>query len=242
MTRRLNRTLISDLQPHNLLATLESLIGGSSTLQVLNQLLHQTRPGGPESLPLDVPAGALLHMESHLIPQRGGRGHLSAVRVERARGNDPRREERDFNPLGTIQRWSEEGKILYGKYASDRLSKLADHVVLRMLPASLKVAQEAKEAREKEAAKLAAAEAEAETKAQAVKKEDDDATAASVTEIPAPAPEPPAPVHTDTDEEMGDEPTIEPTTEPQQTANETPSVVPEATNEEPSISTSTPPP
>ena len=242
MTRRLNRTLISDLQPHNLLATLESLIGGSSTLQVLNQLLHQTRPGGPESLPLDVPAGALLHMESHLIPQRGGRGHLSAVRVERARGNDPRREERDFNPLGTIQRWSEEGKILYGKHASDRLSKLADHVVLRMLPASLQAAKEAKEAREKEAAKLAAAEAEveaeAETKAQAVKKEDDEAAAAApVTEIPAPAPEPPAPVHTDTDEEMVDEPA----TEPQQTANETPGVVPEATNEEPPISTPTAP-
>jgi hypothetical protein len=28
VTRRLNRTSISDLQPHNLLATLESLIGG----------------------------------------------------------------------------------------------------------------------------------------------------------------------------------------------------------------------
>ena len=237
MTRRLNRTLISDLQPHNLLATLESLIGGSSTIQVLNQLLHQTRPGGPESLQLDVPAGALLHMESHLIAQRGGRGHLSAVRVERARGTDPRREERDFNPLGTIQRWSEEGKILYGKHASDRLVKLADHVVLKMLPASL---QAAKEAREKEVAKLAEAEAEAEAKAQATKKEGEEAAAAaaSVTETPAPAPELPAPAHTDADEEMADEPT----TEPQQTTNEATDVAPDAPNEEPSVSTPTAPP
>ena len=237
MTRRLNRTLISDLQPHNLLATLESLIGGSSTIQVLNQLLHQTRPGGPESLQLDVPAGALLHMESHLIAQRGGRGHLSAVRVERARGTDPRREERDFNPLGTIQRWSEEGKILYGKHASDRLVKLADHVVLKMLPASL---QAAKEAREKEVAKLAEAEAEAEAKAQATKKEEEEAAAAaaSVTETPAPAPELPAPAHTDADEEMADEPA----TEPQQTANEATDVAPDAPNEEPSVSTPTAPP
>ena len=241
MTRRLNRTLISDLQPHNLLATLESLIGGSSTIQVLNQLLHQTRPGGPD-LQLDVPAGALLHMESHLIAQRGGRGHLSAVRVERARGNDPRREERDFNPLGTIQRWSEEGKILYGKHASDRLLKLMDHVVLRMLPASLQAAKEAKEAREKEVAKLAEAEVEAEAKAQAAKKEEEEAAAAaasvSETPVPAPAPELPAPAHTDADEEMADEPT----TEPQQTANETLDVTPDALNEEPSVGTSTTPP
>lgn len=241
MTRRLNRTLISDLQPHNLLATLESLIGGSSTIQVLNQLLHQTRPGGPESLQLDVPPDALLHMESHLVAQRGGRGHLSAVRVERARGNDPRREERDFNPLGTIQRWSEEGKILYGKHASDRLSKLADHVVLKMLPESLQAAKEVREAREKEVAKLAEAEAEAEAKAQAAKKEEEEvavAAVASVTETPAPVPELPPPAHIDADEEMADEPT----TESQQTTNETTDVVPDAPNEEPSTSTSTPPP
>ena len=230
MTRRLNRTLISDLQPHNLLATLESLIGGSSTIQVLNQLLHQTRPGGPESLPLDVPAGALLHMESHLIAQRGGRGHLSAVRVERARGNDPRREERDFNPLGTIQRWSEEGKILYGKHASDRLSKLVDHVVLRMLPASLQASKDARETREKEAAKLAEAEAEVEAKAQEAKKEKEETVVTTVTETPAPAPEPPVPVH-DADEEMVDEPA----TEPQQAPDE-------STAQEPSTSTPTVPP
>ena len=242
MTRRLNRTLISDLQPHNLLATLESLIGGSSTIQVLNQLLHQTRPGGPESLQLDVPAGALLHMESHLIAQRGGRGHLSAVRVERARGNDPRREERDFNPLGTIQRWSEEGRTLCGKHAVDRLSKLADHVVLKLLPASLQAAKEAKEAREKDEAKLAEAEAEveAEAKAQAAKKEEEEAAAAatSATETLPPAPEPPAPAHIDADEEMTDEPT----TEPQQTANEATDAAPEVPNEEPPASTSTAPP
>ena len=231
VTRRLNRTLISDLQPHNLLATLESLIGGSSTIQVLNQLLHQTRPGGPESLPLDVPAGALLHMESHLIAQRGGRGHLSAVRVERARGNDSRREERDFNPLGTIQRWSEEGKILYGKHASDRLSKLADHVVLRMLPASLQATKDAREAREKEAARLAEVEAETEAKALAAKKEEEEAAAISITETPTPVPEPPAPIHADTDEEMADEPT----TEPQQTPTET-------ITEDPSTNTPTAPP
>ena len=271
MTRRLNRTLISDLQPHNLLATLESLIGGSSTIQVLNQLLHQTRPGGPESLQLDVPAGALLHMESHLIAQRGSRGHLSAVRVERARGNDPRREERDFNPLGTIQRWSEEGRILCGKHASDRLSKLADHVVLKLLPASLQAAKEAREAREKEEAKLAEAEAEAEAKAQAAKKEEEEAatTAVSVTETLPPAPEPPAPAHVDADEEMTDEsttepqhtanemtdeptaepsakptaePTVEPSAEPQPIASETTDTAPDAPNEEPSTSTSTAPP
>lgn len=243
VTRRLNRTLISDLQPHNLLATLESLIGGSSTIQVLNQLLHQTRPGGPDPLQLDVPAGALLHMESHLMAQRGGRGHLSAVRVERARGNDPRREERDFNPLGTTQRWTEEGKILYGKHASDRLSKLADHVVLKMLPAALQVTKEAKEVREKEVAKLAEAEAEAEaeTQAQAAKKEEEEAAAAAVdtvTETPAPPPEPPVPAPTDADEEMTDEPV----TEPQHPANETAEVTSETVDEEPSAGTSTAPP
>jgi len=178
------------------------------------------------------------------MAQRGGRGHLSAVRVERARGNDPRREERDFNPLGTIQRWSEEGKILYGKHASDRLSKLADHVILKMLPAALQAAKEAREAREKEAAKLAEAEAEAEAKAQATKTEGEEATATvdTVTETPAPPTEPPVPAHTDADEEMADEPAAEPTVEPQHSANETTDVASDIPDEEPSTSTSTAPP
>jgi E3 ubiquitin-protein ligase HUWE1 len=182
------------------------------------------------------------------MAQRGGRGHLSAVRVERARGNDPRREERDFNPLGTIQRWSEEGKILYGKHASDCLSKLADHVVLKMLPAALQAAKEAKEAREKEAAKLAEAEAEAEAKAQATKKEEEEAaaTVSTVTETPVPPTELPAPVHIDADEDMADEPVAEPAAEPaaepQHPANETTDIAPDTPNEEPSTSTSTAPP
>ena len=83
-TRRLNQTSIYNLQPHNLLATSESLIGGSSTIQVLNKLTHQTRPGGPDPLQLDVPVGGLLHMESRFMAQREGRGHLSAVRMESA--------------------------------------------------------------------------------------------------------------------------------------------------------------
>ena len=196
------------------------------------------------------------------MAQRGGRGHLSAVRVERTRGNDPRREERDFNPLGTVQRWSEEGKILYGKHAPDRLSKLADHVVLKMLPAALQAAKEARDAREKEAVKLAEAEAEAEAKAQAqaTKKEEEEATATvdTATETPAPPTEPPVPAHTDADEEMADEPTTEPTTEPtaeptveptveptiepQHSANDTTDVASDIPDEEPSTGTSTVPP
>lgn len=71
--------------------------------------------------------------------------------ISRSKLYYPRRDDPDiFNPLGTIQRWSEEVKILHGKNAAERIEKITDHVILRLLPAAVQAEKTAKEAEEQE--------------------------------------------------------------------------------------------
>jgi E3 ubiquitin-protein ligase HUWE1 len=104
-------------------------------------------------------------MDPSVLNNPHRRGHISAaIRVERAgRPVDPRRDERDFNRLGTIQRWSEEAKILQGKFAPERLAKMTDHVILRLLPAAIQAEKEAKEAEEQELVRRTEAESKTES-------------------------------------------------------------------------------
>jgi len=128
-----------------LLQTISELIGGP-TVQLFSHLVARGRGGGgPDTIRLDVPAGALVNLERGFLQQRRP-GVLSAsLRVERApRGGDSRSEGRDFDPLLTLQRWAEEAKILHGKFVSERVGKLANHATLSLLPAAVEVAKEAK--------------------------------------------------------------------------------------------------
>jgi E3 ubiquitin-protein ligase HUWE1 len=137
----------------------------NTAAQFLQNILSHLRTGpGGDSFQLDVPPGALVQMDPSVLNNPHRRGHISAaIRVERAgRPVDPRRDERDFNPLGTIQRWSEEAKILHGKFAPERLAKMTDHVILRLLPAAIQAEKEAKEAEEQELAKRTEAESKTE--------------------------------------------------------------------------------
>jgi E3 ubiquitin-protein ligase HUWE1 len=146
--------------------------------------------GGPETIRLDVPAGALVNLERGFLQQRRP-GVLSAsLRVERApRAGEGRSEGREFDPLLTLQRWAEEAKILHGKFVSERVSKLGNHVVLSLLPAAVEAAKEAKikeeqrrEAEVKAEEEAAAKEKEDLEKAEAIAKQEADETGKRETE------------------------------------------------------------
>lgn len=128
-----------------LLQTISELIGGP-TVQLFSHLVTRGRGGGgPDTIRLDVPAGALVNLERGFLQQRRP-GVLSAsLRVERApRAGEGRSEGREFDPLLTLQRWAEEIKILHGKFVQERVSKLGNHVVLCLLPSAVEVAKEVK--------------------------------------------------------------------------------------------------
>lgn len=148
-----------------LLQTISELIGGPS-VQLFSHLVTRGRGGGgPETIRLDVPAGTLVNLERGLLQQRRP-GVLSAsLRVERApRAGEGRFEGREFDPLLTLQRWAEEVKILHGKFVSERVSKLGNHVILSLLPTAVEAAKEAKIKEEQRREAEAKAEQEAATK------------------------------------------------------------------------------
>jgi E3 ubiquitin-protein ligase HUWE1 len=158
-----------------LLQTISELIGGP-TVQLFSHLVTRGRGGsGPETIRLDVPAGTLVNLERGLLQQRRP-GVLSAsLRVERApRAGESRFEGREFEPMSTLQRWAEEVKILHGKFVSERVGKLGNHIILSLLPAAVEIAKEAKikEERRREA------EAKAEEEAAAKEKEETETAAA----------------------------------------------------------------
>lgn len=145
-----------------LLQTISELIGGP-TVQLFSHLVTRGRGGGgPETIRLDVPAGALVNLERGFLQQRRP-GVLSAsLRVERApRAGEGRSEGREFDPLVTLQRWAEEVKILHGKFVSERVSKLGNHIIISLLPAAVEAAKEAKIKEEQQRAAETKAEEEA---------------------------------------------------------------------------------
>jgi E3 ubiquitin-protein ligase HUWE1 len=158
-----------------LLQTISELIGGP-TVQLFSHLVTRGRGGsGPETIRLDVPAGTLVNLERGLLQQRRP-GVLSAsLRVERApRAGESRFEGREFEPMSTLQRWAEEVKILHGKFVSERVGKLGNHVILSLLPAAVEIAKEAKIKEEQRRE----AEAKAEEEAAAREKEETEKAAA----------------------------------------------------------------
>ena len=102
--------------------------------------------GGPGELHIDLaPIGA------HLVPgldrnaiHRHGRSAVFHGRLDRPTRTEPRVETQDFGPLPTLQRWGEEAKMTHGKFIGDRVSKLANHVTIGLLPAAREAAKEAK--------------------------------------------------------------------------------------------------
>ena len=120
-----------------------------------------------DTIRLDVPPGTLVNLDRGLLPRRGAVS--ASLRIDQPpRSVSVRPEGRDFDPFPTLQRWSEEAKVIHGKFAPDRFAKLGNHVVLALLPAAVekaKAAKEAKEAAEREEAQQREAAAQADESA-----------------------------------------------------------------------------
>ncbi|KAJ7579230.1 hypothetical protein C8J56DRAFT_339945 [Mycena floridula] len=148
-----------------LLQTIEELVSNGA-VQLFQHIMTRSRGGGgPETIRVDVPAGALMTLERGLRRP----GALQAVRAERPRPNQSQNQPqgRDLDPLLTLQRWAEEVKILHGDFVGERVGKLVNHVSLALLPTAIEIAKaqkeeearrQAEEAKAEEEAALAAAE------------------------------------------------------------------------------------
>ncbi|KAF9029021.1 hypothetical protein BDZ89DRAFT_1101623 [Hymenopellis radicata] len=159
----------------DILQTIEQLVGGGA-FQFFQQIMARGGRGGagPEqTIRLDVPPGTLMNLDRGFLQRR--QPIISAsVRVERNGRNAS--QARDLDPLLTLQRWTEEVKILHGDFVSERVVKLANHVTLALLPVAVEAAKQAKiqsdelarqkeeqvKAAEEKAAEAAKAEAEVE--------------------------------------------------------------------------------
>jgi E3 ubiquitin-protein ligase HUWE1 len=75
-----------------------------------------------------------------------------------SRPSDSRADSRAFDPLLTIQRWTEEAKTLNGKHISERANRLGNHVVIALLPAAIEASQQREQ--QKRQAQIKAEEAE----------------------------------------------------------------------------------
>ena len=138
-----------------------------------------------DTIRLDVPPGTLVNLDRGLFPRRAGVS--ASLRIDQPpRSVSVRPEGRDFDPFPTMQRWSEEAKVIHGKFAPDRFAKLGNHVILALLPAAVEKAEAAKEAKE-------AAEREEAERREATAQEDESAkkTAEAASQIPSPPAIPP---------------------------------------------------
>ena len=130
----------------DLLQAIEDIIGGGA-VQLFQHIVNPRAGGTTDTIRLDVPPGTLVNLDRGLLPRRGGVS--ASLRIDQSPRSVPLRpESRDFDPLPTMQRWSEEAKVLHGKFAPDRFAKLGNHVVLALLPAAVEKARVAKEATE----------------------------------------------------------------------------------------------
>ena len=133
----------------DLLQAIEDIIGGGA-VQLFQHIVNPRAGGTTDTIRLDVPPGTLVNLDRGLLPRRGGVS--ASLRIDQSPRSVPLRpESRDFDPLPTMQRWSEEAKVLHGKFAPDRFAKLGNHVVLALLPVAVEKARVAKEAEAKEA-------------------------------------------------------------------------------------------
>jgi E3 ubiquitin-protein ligase HUWE1 len=169
--RRASRTVITGND--GLLQTIEELVGGGA-VQLFHHFLARERSGGGAEFHLDMGTGTL-NLERGYIQRRPPGVVSTSTRVERPRPFMAGQSEgRDLDPLPTLQRWTEEIKVLHGEFVNERVSKLSNHVALALLPAAaeelkaakLREEQERLEAQKAEEAAAAKAKEEAEKIAQ----------------------------------------------------------------------------
>lgn len=168
-TRRVHRTH-PGTSHSEVLQTISEFIGAPA-VQLISQIVSHGRGGASEAIRLDVPAGALVDLERGFLQQRRPGVSSAGTRIERApRAAEGRPDGQEFDPQLTLQRWGDEVKTLHGKFVSERVGKLGNHVVISLLPAAVAAEKEAKEREDQRRA--VEAEAEAAAAAEAAAKED----------------------------------------------------------------------
>lgn len=126
---------------NELLQTIEELVSNGAAQLFQHVMMRTGRGGGTETIRLDVPAGTIMNLDRGMRRQ----GMVQAIRVERAPRPAPvQSQPRDLEPLLTLQRWAEEVKIIHGDLATERVNRLANHVILALLPAAIEAEKQAK--------------------------------------------------------------------------------------------------
>jgi len=158
VARRSHRGAAGGVQ-HDLIHSIEDIIGGNAG-HIFQTIIDRH---GPETIRVDVAPGAMVDGRGFL----GRRGatlftgvRVDGVRVDRvSRPSDSRGDSRAFDPLLTIQRWTEEAKTLNGKHVSERATRLGNHVVIALLPAAIEASQQREQQRRQAQIKVEEAEA-----------------------------------------------------------------------------------
>ncbi|KAG1839040.1 hypothetical protein DFJ58DRAFT_860626 [Suillus subalutaceus] len=141
VARRSHRGAAGGVQ-HDLIHSIEDIIGGDAG-HIFQTIIDRH---GPEAIRVDVAPGAMVDGRGFL----GRRGaalftgvRVDGVRVDRvSRPSDSRGDSHAFDPLLTMQRWTEEAKTLNGKHVSERANRLGNHVVIALLPAAIEASQQ----------------------------------------------------------------------------------------------------
>ena len=138
-------------QSQDILAAIENVIG-EPTIQLFSSLLAR-RPGADGTIRLDVAPGAFDRHGIVPLPRRGASAAALAsmrVRGQALSSGDQRPDSGGFDPLVTLNRWTEEVKILNGKFMNERAARVANHVILRLLPEAIERAEQEAKAAEQE--------------------------------------------------------------------------------------------
>lgn len=152
VARRSHRGTVGGVQ-QDLIHSIEDIIGGDAA-HIFQHIID--RHGGvPEAIRVDVAPGAMMDLGRGFLGRRGASLYagvrVDGVRMDRiTRPSDARGESR-FDPLLTIQRWTEEAKTLNGKHVSERANRLGNHIAIALLPAAIEASKQREQQQQRQA-------------------------------------------------------------------------------------------
>ncbi|KAI9145613.1 hypothetical protein BKA69DRAFT_1111416 [Paraphysoderma sedebokerense] len=138
--------------------TLEDLVGGGA-MQILESLLSRAPRGRSYRIEVSDGQGGRFTQERLFDAAESGRIRIHSEALESSSLYD-------FKPLGTLERWHQEAKLMYGSSINEKSSRLVNQIVNALLPDSLHTEKLRKQKEEKEKQEQLAKETEAKQKAE----------------------------------------------------------------------------